>query len=68
MGSASNVPDRHVSNTKDIEAAVGKVEDILGSIPSEADIRDRLAKVDKIVSTEMAETADIAKMSRDSSE
>ena len=64
MGTASAIPDRSLSDIKDIEKVVGKADDILGSIPTEAEIRDRLAKVDKIVDSEMAETADITKMVR----
>ena len=60
VGSASNVPDRPVSNIKDIEKAFGNVEDILGPIPSENEIRDRLSKTDKAINSEISETADLA--------
>jgi Membrane protease subunits, stomatin/prohibitin homologs len=66
MGTAANIPDRSISDIKDIEKIVGKADDILGPIPSAADIKDRLAKVDKMVDVEMAETADITKMTRNS--
>lgn len=59
VGSASAVPDREVSDIKDIEKAVGKADDVLGPIPKEAEIKARLAKLDKLVNEEMAETADI---------
>jgi len=61
MGTSSNVPDRAVSNVGDLDEAVGTAEDILGKIPKEEEIRARLAKVDKIVNDELAETADITK-------
>jgi len=60
VGSASNVPDRPVSTMKDMEKAFGNVDDILGTIPNEAEIRDRLQKADKMVNAEAAETASIA--------
>jgi len=64
MGTAANIPDRTLSDIKDIEKMVGKADDILGPIPTAADIKDRLAKVDKMVDIEMAETADITKMTK----
>jgi len=64
MGTAANIPDRSLSDIKDIEKLVGKADDILGPIPTAADIKDRLAKVDKMVDIEMAETADITKMTK----
>ncbi|MCL2296477.1 MAG: SPFH domain-containing protein [Methanomassiliicoccaceae archaeon] len=60
VGSASNVPDRPVSSIKDIEKAFGNVDDILGPIPKEDEIRDRLARADRAATAELAETADIA--------
>ena len=62
MGTAAGVPDRSLSEIRDIEAVVGKADDILGPIPTASEIKDRLAKTDKIVEIEMAETADITKM------
>jgi len=60
VGSASNVPDRPVSSIKDIEKVFGDMDDILGPIPKEAEIKDRLARADKAAAAELAETADIA--------
>jgi regulator of protease activity HflC (stomatin/prohibitin superfamily) len=60
MGTASHVPDRPISTLKDFENMFGDVDDILGSIPKESEIKERLAKADKIINAEMAETADIA--------
>jgi len=66
MGTAANIPDRSLSDIKDIEKLIGKADDIIGPIPTAADIRERLAKVDKMVDVEMAETADITKMTKSS--
>ncbi|MDR1404262.1 MAG: SPFH/Band 7/PHB domain protein [Candidatus Methanoplasma sp.] len=60
MGTASNVPDRPVSSLKDVEKIFGDIDDILGPIPKEAEIKERLAKADKMINAEMAETANIA--------
>ncbi|MDR0523600.1 MAG: SPFH/Band 7/PHB domain protein [Candidatus Methanoplasma sp.] len=60
MGTASDVPDRSINDMRDIESAIGKADDVLGPIPKESEIKERLAKVDTLVNTEMAETADIA--------
>ncbi|MDL2242030.1 peptidase [Bacteroidales bacterium OttesenSCG-928-L03] len=60
MGSANNTPDRPVSNIKDMEKVFGDIDDILGPIPKDAEIKERLAKADKIIDAEMAETANIA--------
>jgi len=59
MGTASKVPDREVSDVKGVEKAVGKAEVVLGEIPRESEIKARLAKADKIVGEELAETNDI---------
>jgi len=59
MGTATNIPDRSVSDVRDLDKTVGKANDVLGPIPKEEEIRARLAKVDKIVNDEIAETADI---------
>ncbi|MDR1954639.1 MAG: SPFH/Band 7/PHB domain protein [Candidatus Methanoplasma sp.] len=60
VGSASNVPDRPVSTMKDVEKMFGNVDDILGPIPKEDEIKERLLKADKMVSTDMGEPSDIA--------
>jgi regulator of protease activity HflC (stomatin/prohibitin superfamily) len=60
VGSATGVPDRPVSTIKDIEKVFGNVDDILGPIPKESDIRERILKADKITKDEMLEPADIS--------
>jgi len=61
VGSAKNVPDRNVTSLKDMEKVFGDIDDILGPIPKEQEIKDRLAKADKIALTEVQETEDLAK-------
>ena len=60
VGSASSVPDRPVSTMKDMEKVFGDVDDILGTIPKEAEIKERLAKADRMANAEIEETAGIA--------
>ena len=60
VGSASNVPDRPVSTIKDVEKIFGNMDDILGPIPKEAEIKERLENADRIAKAELAEIADIA--------
>ena len=49
MGTAVRVPDRPVSDMSDIEAAVGKADDVLGPIPSLEEIKEETDKVDRQV-------------------
>jgi regulator of protease activity HflC (stomatin/prohibitin superfamily) len=60
VGTASSVPDRPISNLKDVEKAFGNIDDILGAIPKESEIKEKIAKADLILEAELAETADIA--------
>lgn len=60
MGTASVIPDRPVTDFKDIEKTFGDIESILGPIPKETEIKARLEEVDKLVDAEMSETVNIA--------
>ncbi|MCQ2052681.1 MAG: SPFH/Band 7/PHB domain protein [archaeon] len=55
MGSGTSIPDREVANTSDIEAAVGKADDILGPIPSASEIKSQISKVDERINREKKE-------------
>ena len=52
MGTGTSIPDREVADIADIEAAVGKADDILGPIPSPAEIRAQIDEVDKKIDEE----------------
>ena len=52
MGTSAAVPDREVADIADIEAAVGKADDILGPIPTPAEIRSQMEEVDKRIDDE----------------
>ena len=52
MGTGTSVPDREVADVASIEAAVGKADDVLGPIPSPAEIKSEIDKVDKEIKEE----------------
>ena len=52
MGTSAAVPDREVANIADIEAAVGKADEVLGPIPTPAEIRSQMEEVDKKIDDE----------------
>ena len=52
MGTGTSVPDREVADIADIEAAVGKADDVLGPIPSPAEIKSQIEEVDKKIDDE----------------
>ena len=53
IGTASKIPDRPVSDTSDIERAVGSADEILGPIPSPDEIKAETEKVDSQVREDM---------------
>jgi regulator of protease activity HflC (stomatin/prohibitin superfamily) len=61
MGSASKVPDRGVSDTEDVRKNIGNPDDILGPIPSQADILAETEKFQKGVEEEIDESSEMAK-------
>ena len=52
MGTGTSIPDREVANIADIESAVGKADDVLGPIPSPAEIKSQMEEVDKKIDDE----------------
>jgi len=52
VGTSAAVPDREVADIADIEAAVGKADDVLGPIPTPAEIRSQMEEVDKKIDDE----------------
>ncbi len=56
VNSGTSIPDREVADIKDIEAAVGKADDILGPIPSPDEIRSQIQELDKTVEEEEKQT------------
>ncbi|MCL1904672.1 MAG: SPFH domain-containing protein [Methanomassiliicoccaceae archaeon] len=64
MGSAATIPERSISELKDVESSVGNPDDILGPIPKAAEIREQMATLDKMMDQEMKETKDLAQNPR----
>jgi regulator of protease activity HflC (stomatin/prohibitin superfamily) len=60
VGSAKNVPDRQISDAKDIKDAVGDPDDILGPIPTQDDIKAETEAFKKTVEDEISESNSIA--------
>ncbi len=56
VGSGTSVPDREVADTKSIEEAVGKADDILGPIPSAKEIKDQLKDIDDTIEEDRKES------------
>lgn len=52
MGASNAVPDRPVSDMEDVESAVGKADDILGPIPSAAEIKAQVESFDLVLDDE----------------
>ncbi len=64
VGSAKRVPDRAVSDVNDIKEAVGSPDDILGPIPTQADVKKEEAS-DDALNPEVSEVlAEVNKNSR----
>ena len=64
VGSAKSVPDRAVSDVNDIKEAVGSPDEILGPIPSQADVKKEEAAEDSL-NPEVSEVlAEVNKNSR----
>jgi regulator of protease activity HflC (stomatin/prohibitin superfamily) len=64
MGSAATIPERSISELKDVRNDLGDPDDILGPIPKAADIRMQMENLDKIMDAEMKETKDLAQNPR----
>ena len=64
MGTGAAIPDREVANIADIEAAVGKADDILGPIPSPAEIRAQMEEVDRKIDDEKKESETVVEESQ----
>ena len=56
MGTSAAIPDREVANVADIEAAVGKADDVLGPIPTPAEIKEQIEEVDQKIDSEKKES------------
>ena len=65
MGTAANIPERSVSDLKDVSKNIGDPDDILGPIPKITEIREQMDSLDRQMSAELKETNSIAQNPRD---
>ena len=64
MGSASAIPERSISEMKDVAKNIGSPDDILGPIPKAAEIRAQMEDLDKLMDSEIKETNKMAQNPR----
>ncbi|MDR2865868.1 MAG: SPFH/Band 7/PHB domain protein [Methanomassiliicoccaceae archaeon] len=64
MGTASTIPERSLSEIKDMKATIGDPDDILGPIPKAEDIRAQMDTLDKQMDAELKETNSLAQNTR----
>ncbi len=63
FGSGTNIPERQVSDVSDVEAAVGKADDILGPIPTAEQIKEQVDELDRMMDKDRRESEDLVKNS-----
>jgi len=64
MGSASTIPERSITDMKDVSKNIGNPDDILGPIPKAAEIRAQMEDLDKLMDSEIKETNKMAQNPR----
>lgn len=63
FGAGTNIPERSVSNVSDVESAVGKADDILGPIPTAAQIKEQVDELDRMMDNDRKESEELVKTS-----
>jgi regulator of protease activity HflC (stomatin/prohibitin superfamily) len=63
IGVSRKVPERPAPSLADLESQVGKIENILGRLPSPDEIRKDMLQIDKEIMQETKESEEIAKIS-----
>ena len=58
VGYARKAPDRQLSEVKDVESALGKSEDILGTIPTAAEMQAELDAIKEDVDEALQQVVD----------
>jgi len=64
VGSGRTVPERELSKMDEVEKMVGKVDDILGPIPTAEQIKGEMDDLNRIIQEELAESQKIANIQR----
>jgi regulator of protease activity HflC (stomatin/prohibitin superfamily) len=67
MGAGTGIPERAVSDRRDIEEAVGTADEILGPIPSAAEIKKQIEDLDALMDEERKESEKLVRSSSSSS-
>jgi regulator of protease activity HflC (stomatin/prohibitin superfamily) len=61
LGGANKTPERSISNREEIEAAVGKADDVLGPIPTQDELRSDFKNIEDAAQKDRAEAAEALK-------
>ena len=62
IGGGRQVPERPSPSLADLERQVGKVEDVIGTIPKPAELRQEMEKIDKEIEKETIKSEQIAQL------
>lgn len=65
IGGSRQVPERPSPSLADLERQVGKVEDIIGTIPKPSELRTEIEKIDKEMEIETIQSEQIAKITKE---
>ena len=63
LGGGNRTPERSISNREEIEKAVGKADDILGTIPTQEELRLDFKNIEEAVEKDKLEAAEALKES-----
>lgn len=63
FGAGTSIPERRVSDVSDIEAAVGKADDILGPIPTAIEIKEQVNELDRLMDIDRKESEELVRTS-----
>ncbi len=64
LGVGRLTPQREVSNLQDLEAAVGKADDVLGPIPRPEELRKEMKSLEEVMAKEKIEAEKIAEIAK----
>lgn len=60
LGVSRKVPERGITEYKDLEALLGKTDDVLGPIPRQAELKEELKEIEKQIAATTRSTEEIA--------
>lgn len=62
IGATRGIPEREISSIEDLEKALGRADEILGTIPRHDELQKEIEEIDKEMKKEAEETEEIAKI------